>query len=249
MALRSNRSMLFHAHSMQAYWATMGDWSCLAPERNSSVKPLGNSILKHYDFAFLRSSCKMDSSCNSCTTAFQAIIGCGLTVLLAVFSTGFQAYMYYEDPIALCENVCKFAQQFAARVDEMEEILTNNRIRKQRLVVAAPTVAVQLTSESRRMHHKVCVTRYVSQGMYQLCRLPLGPGVACRCWQKMSSWGSSVSLKQDGLKRQDMHCTDLATEYIAVTTPVDGNHNDSDDDNNSNNDESMFSSCRHSGSH
>ena len=37
-------------------------------------------------------------------------------------------------PIALCEDIYKFAEQFASRIDEMEEMLTNNRIWKQRLV-------------------------------------------------------------------------------------------------------------------
>lgn len=37
-------------------------------------------------------------------------------------------------PIGLCEDIYKFAQQFASRIDEMEEMLTNNRIWKQRLV-------------------------------------------------------------------------------------------------------------------
>ncbi len=36
--------------------------------------------------------------------------------------------------IGLCEDIYKFAQQFASRIDEMEEMLTNNRIWKQRLV-------------------------------------------------------------------------------------------------------------------
>ena len=37
-------------------------------------------------------------------------------------------------PVGLCEDIYKFAQQFASRIDEMEEMLTNNRIWKQRLV-------------------------------------------------------------------------------------------------------------------
>lgn len=37
-------------------------------------------------------------------------------------------------PIGLCEDIFKFAQQFASRIDEIEEMLTNNRIWKQRLV-------------------------------------------------------------------------------------------------------------------
>lgn len=37
-------------------------------------------------------------------------------------------------PIGLCEDIFKFTQQFASRIDEMEEMLTNNRIWKQRLV-------------------------------------------------------------------------------------------------------------------
>lgn len=41
----------------------------------------------------------------------------------------------HEDlPIGLCEDIYKFANQFASRIDEMEEMLTNNRIWKQRLV-------------------------------------------------------------------------------------------------------------------
>ena len=38
-------------------------------------------------------------------------------------------------PIGLCEDIFKFSQQFASRIDEMEEMLTNNRIWKQRLVI------------------------------------------------------------------------------------------------------------------
>lgn len=37
-------------------------------------------------------------------------------------------------PIGLSEDIFKFAQQFGSRIDEMEEMLTNNRIWKQRLV-------------------------------------------------------------------------------------------------------------------
>ena len=37
-------------------------------------------------------------------------------------------------PIGLCEDLFRFSQQFASRIDEMEEMLTNNRIWKQRLV-------------------------------------------------------------------------------------------------------------------
>lgn len=37
-------------------------------------------------------------------------------------------------PLGICEDIYKFAHQFASRIDEMEEMLTNNRIWKQRLV-------------------------------------------------------------------------------------------------------------------
>ena len=37
-------------------------------------------------------------------------------------------------PLGLCEDLFRFSQQFASRIDEMEEMLTNNRIWKQRLV-------------------------------------------------------------------------------------------------------------------
>eukprot|EP00951_Prasinocladus_malaysianus_P050617 scaffold682251_cov768-Prasinocladus_malaysianus.AAC.1 len=37
-------------------------------------------------------------------------------------------------PLGLCEDIYYFAQNFASRIDEMEEMLTNNRIWKQRLV-------------------------------------------------------------------------------------------------------------------
>jgi NADH dehydrogenase (ubiquinone) Fe-S protein 2 len=37
-------------------------------------------------------------------------------------------------PLGLCEDIFRFCQQFASRVDEMEEMLTANRIWKQRLV-------------------------------------------------------------------------------------------------------------------
>lgn len=37
-------------------------------------------------------------------------------------------------PLGLCDDIFKFTQSFASRVDEIEEMLTNNRIWKQRLV-------------------------------------------------------------------------------------------------------------------
>jgi NADH dehydrogenase (ubiquinone) Fe-S protein 2 len=37
-------------------------------------------------------------------------------------------------PVGLCEDIDAFAQQFSSRLDEMEELLTENRIWKQRLV-------------------------------------------------------------------------------------------------------------------
>uniref|UniRef100_Q8M1F6 NADH dehydrogenase [ubiquinone] iron-sulfur protein 2 n=1 Tax=Chaetosphaeridium globosum TaxID=96477 RepID=Q8M1F6_CHAGL len=37
-------------------------------------------------------------------------------------------------PLGLSEDIYKFTQQFASRIDELEEMLTNNRIWKQRLV-------------------------------------------------------------------------------------------------------------------
>lgn len=37
-------------------------------------------------------------------------------------------------PHGLCEDIYRFSQQYASRIDEMEEMLTNNRIWKQRLV-------------------------------------------------------------------------------------------------------------------
>ena len=40
----------------------------------------------------------------------------------------------FDIPPGLCEDVYAFAQQFATRIDEVEEMLTHNRIWKQRLV-------------------------------------------------------------------------------------------------------------------
>ena len=37
-------------------------------------------------------------------------------------------------PLGLCDDILKFTQSFASRIDEIEEMLTNNRIWKQRLV-------------------------------------------------------------------------------------------------------------------
>ena len=37
-------------------------------------------------------------------------------------------------PLGLCEDIYKFAIQFSSRIDELEELLTENRIWKQRLV-------------------------------------------------------------------------------------------------------------------
>ena len=46
-------------------------------------------------------------------------------------------------PVGLLEDVYKFAQQFASRIDEMEEMLTSNRIWKQRLVDVGKVTAEQ----------------------------------------------------------------------------------------------------------
>lgn len=46
-------------------------------------------------------------------------------------------------PIGLCEDIYKFADQFSSRIDEIEEMLTNNRIWKQRLVDIGVVTAEQ----------------------------------------------------------------------------------------------------------
>jgi NADH dehydrogenase (ubiquinone) Fe-S protein 2 len=46
-------------------------------------------------------------------------------------------------PKGLCEDIYKFAAKFASRIDEMEEMLTNNRIWKQRLVDIGTVTAEQ----------------------------------------------------------------------------------------------------------
>jgi NADH dehydrogenase (ubiquinone) Fe-S protein 2 len=46
-------------------------------------------------------------------------------------------------PLGICEDIFKFSQQFASRIDEMEEMLTNNRIWKQRLVDVGVVTADQ----------------------------------------------------------------------------------------------------------
>jgi NADH dehydrogenase (ubiquinone) Fe-S protein 2 len=46
-------------------------------------------------------------------------------------------------PMGLCEDIYRFSQQFASRIDEMEEMLTNNRIWKQRLVDIGIVTATQ----------------------------------------------------------------------------------------------------------
>jgi len=46
-------------------------------------------------------------------------------------------------PVGLCEDIYRFSQQFASRIDEMEEMLTNNRIWKQRLVDIGIVTATQ----------------------------------------------------------------------------------------------------------
>ena len=46
-------------------------------------------------------------------------------------------------PLSLCQDIYRFCQQFASRIDEMEEMLTNNRIWKQRLVDVAVVSADQ----------------------------------------------------------------------------------------------------------
>ena len=45
-------------------------------------------------------------------------------------------------PAGLCQDIYRFTEQFASRIDELEEMLTNNRIWKQRLVDIG-TVSVQ----------------------------------------------------------------------------------------------------------
>ncbi|KAG0554743.1 hypothetical protein KC19_12G114700 [Ceratodon purpureus] len=51
-------------------------------------------------------------------------------------------------PIGLSEDIYKFATQFASRIDEMEEMLTNNRIWKQRLVDIGVVTAQEATDWS-----------------------------------------------------------------------------------------------------
>jgi len=46
-------------------------------------------------------------------------------------------------PIGLSQDIYKFAEQFASRIDEMEEMLTNNRIWKQRLVDIGTVTAAE----------------------------------------------------------------------------------------------------------
>jgi NADH dehydrogenase (ubiquinone) Fe-S protein 2 len=46
-------------------------------------------------------------------------------------------------PLGMSEDIFKFSQQFASRIDEMEEMLTNNRIWKQRLVDVGVVTADQ----------------------------------------------------------------------------------------------------------
>lgn len=46
-------------------------------------------------------------------------------------------------PLGLSEDIYRFAQQFASRIDEMEELLTTNRIWKQRLVDVGIVTAAQ----------------------------------------------------------------------------------------------------------
>ena len=46
-------------------------------------------------------------------------------------------------PLGISEDIFKFAHQFASRIDEMEEMLTNNRIWKQRLVDVGVVTADQ----------------------------------------------------------------------------------------------------------
>ena len=48
-----------------------------------------------------------------------------------------------ELPLGLSQDIFKFCQQFASRIDEMEEMLTSNRIWKQRLVDVGVVTADQ----------------------------------------------------------------------------------------------------------
>lgn len=49
-------------------------------------------------------------------------------------------------PLGLCEDIYRFAQQFSSRIDEIEEMLTTNRIWKQRLVDIGVVTADQALS-------------------------------------------------------------------------------------------------------
>ena len=49
-------------------------------------------------------------------------------------------------PLGLCEDIYRFAQQFSSRIDEIEEMLTTNRIWKQRLVDIGVVTADQAFS-------------------------------------------------------------------------------------------------------
>ncbi|KAF4346914.1 hypothetical protein F8388_024446, partial (mitochondrion) [Cannabis sativa] len=46
-------------------------------------------------------------------------------------------------PLGLCRDIDSFTQQFASRIDELEEMLTGNRIWKQRLVDIGTVTAQQ----------------------------------------------------------------------------------------------------------
>merc|ERR1711871_1420552 len=46
-------------------------------------------------------------------------------------------------PIGLCEDIHSWSEQFASRIDEIEELLTGNRIWKQRLVDVGVVTAEQ----------------------------------------------------------------------------------------------------------
>lgn len=50
-------------------------------------------------------------------------------------------------PLGLSEDIFLFTQQFAYRIDELEEVLTNNRIWKQRLVDIGIVTAQQAVAD------------------------------------------------------------------------------------------------------
>ncbi|KAL4292934.1 hypothetical protein AHAS_Ahas18G0081000 [Arachis hypogaea] len=72
-------------------------------------------------------------------------------------------------PLGLCRDIDSFTQQFASRIDELEEMSTGNRIWKQRLVDIEMWEEEVSKSEGRAVGHVTC-TELVADWAFSLIK-------------------------------------------------------------------------------